>query len=465
MNDKLVHSSADASIRDVVKRRVAPITTVFTALTSFMAQIVGITKFIGAEYNLLKVRDTLNSESIFRRVADKYQEQLWNRNWKFVGRAPNNVEYIRKRFREIAEVSQIPTQELFERISKQLIVYSNVLLVKVRSENSSSGRERRDLNGKKLQPVAAYFPQPVEYMEIERDVKGKIKSYRLRTNPKVTWRPEDVIHVAIHHQEGYSFGTPMVIPVLADIAALRQVEHSLNILVFQHAIPLLHFAIGSDENEGEADELTDLNTKIQEMPTYGHLVTTNRVKIEVIEAKGQMMDMTPILEYWKTRVLSGLGVSAVGLGEADTSNRGTATTVVSEFQNTATSFQRAVAAVINEHMIKELLAERGLSALRADDRRLVTIHLPEIDLMTLIKRETHQTYLWEHDTITAEELRVELGREPLSDDERKDTYLYRVAIPKILAKAGLRATADTDNRNQPENQHGKKQSPDLPKND
>jgi len=466
----IIYSSSNQVASDGIKRRVKPIRTIFTTLSSLASQIFEGTT-TGPEYNLLKVRDTMNSESLFRRVVDKYQEQIWNGEWRFVGKSPANVRYISKRFREIAIVSQIPTQELFERISRQLIIYSNAFLVKVRSQNSSTGRVRRDISGKKLQPIAAWFPQPVEYMEIKRDANGKIVKYRLTTDPNKWWNPEDVIHFTIHRQEGYSFGTPMVIPVLSDIASLRQIEHSSNILVFQHAIPLLHFSIGDDDDPGEAEEISQLNTNIQEMPTYGHLVTSNRVKITVIEAKRQVVDMTPILEYWKTRVLSGLGASAVGLGEASTSNRGTATTVVSEFQNTAASFQRAVATCVRDYMIFELLAENGISELRIDDNRKVSLYLPEIDLVNKIKADTHAIFKWEHNAITSSELRIALGQEPLKDIERHDTYLYRISLPQIIAKktGSLESTEfgnkETNNKQQPENQFGKKEGPTSPLND
>ena len=469
---RLIYSSRGDSggvTRDAVKRRVKPIHTIYTTLSSLASQLFGDSAFTGAEYNLLKVRDTLNAESIFRRVVDKYQEQIWKGEWKFVSKSLANVSYIKKRFREIAEVSEIPTQELFERISRQLIIYSNAFIVKVRNPDASTGRVRRDLSGKKLQPVAAWFPQPVEYMEIKRDVRtGKVKEYRLTTDPETHWKPDEVIHFTLHRQEGYSFGTPMIIPVLSDIAALRQVEHSANILVFQHAIPLLHFSVGDDEDPGEKTEIDELNTTVQEMPTYGHLVTTNRVDITVIEAKHQATDMTPIMEYWKTRVLSGLGVSAVGLGEANTSNRGTATTVVEEFQNTAASFQRAIASLVGNYMIRELLAEHGISPIRIDENRVVSLFLPEIDLVNKIKAETHVMYKWEHNAITQEELRIGLGLEPLDDEEREDTYLHRVSVPLILAKAGLDeepGDPDTNNKQKPENQFGKKEGPTKALND
>jgi hypothetical protein len=472
MGDYL-YTSLDAPVNRIAALDARPRTpklkslakVIYTVLTS----AVGSSEYEASEFDLTKVRDTVNGESIFRRVIDKYQEQIWNNGWKFVGKEKTNVNYINQRFKEISHVSGIPTGELFERITRQLVTYSNAFVVKVRNKDSSSGRIRRTTDGKKLFPVAAYFPQPAEYMQIQRDKKGKIKKYRLAIKPEIEWPPEDVIHISIYRQEGYSFGTPMVAPVISDIAALRQVENSTNLMVFQHTIPILHFAVGTDDDPGEQDEITDVNLKVEDMATYGHLVTSNRVRIDIIGAGREMVDTIPILEYWKKRVYSGLGVSGVGLGETDTSNRGTATTVISEFHNTATHFQKKIANSLDEFFIKELLAEKGLNALRITDKQRVFIHLPEIDLDTKIKNETHLTFLYEHNAITEDEMRVELGREPLNDSEREETFLNRVAIPKLLASKGItfdeEGTALINNLEQPTNQFGKKSAPTLPKND
>lgn len=447
---------------------------------AYLTSIFGGEDFESPEFNLVKVRDTLNGESIFRRVVDKYQEQIWNNGWSFVGRNRENVKYINKRFNEIEYVTGIPTSELFERITRQLVQFSNAFIIKKRSSKSSSGRQRTHA-GKKLQPVAGYYPQPAEYMQIKRDQQGRIEKYRLAVNPStfstsyfdttVEWDPEDVIHISIYQQEGYSFGTPMIAPVISDIASLRQMENSTNIMVFQHTIPILHFAVGSENEPGELEEIEDLNNKIEAMATYGHLVTGERVKIDIIGAGRQIIDTIPILEYWKTRVYAGLGISSVGLGETDTSNRGTATTVISEFHNTATHFQRKISSAIENHMIKELLAEKGIHPLSLTDKQMVRLHLPEIDVDTKIKKETHTVYLYEHNAISEDEMRLDLGMEPIHQGQREDMYLERYTIPKALASKGIVGdeevfgTSETNNKNQPSNQYGVKTAPTLPKND
>lgn len=459
------------AVSDAIKKQVSGFSVVFSNFYGNLFDRLGV--FVLPEFNLLKVRDALNAESIFRRVVDKYQEQIWKNGWKFKSKSSENVKYIDRRFKEIAEVTQIPTQILLERISRQIIQNSNCFIAKVRDKNASTGMERINLAGKKLKPVAGYFVQPAEYMQIRRNSVGKITGYKLEVDGQVSmeWDPEDMIHLTMHLQEGYSFGTPMIVPVLNDIAALRRVEQSSNVLVFQHAIPILHFLVGDEDETGTKDEIADLNQKITQMSVYGHLVTTNRVKVDVVGSGRESIDLTSILEYWKTRVLSGLGISSVGMGEADTSNRGTATTVVSEFQSTSASFQRAIILGVNEYMIKELLAEKGLNPLRITDAQMVCIHMPEIDLQNKISQENQIVFLYEHDAITEDEMRYELGREPISESQRDKMHLDVVTIPKAMASKGvvdgefMLPSPETTNKVKPTNQHGTKTSPSRAKND
>jgi len=471
----MIYSSAISNpiqgVSDAIKKQVAGFSVVFANFYGSLFDRLGV--FVLPEFNLLKVRDALNAESIFRRVVDKYQEQIWKNGWKFKSKSTENVRYIERRFKEIAEVSQVPTQLLFERISRQVILNSNCFIAKVRDKNASTGNERVNLSGKKLKPVAGYFVQPAEYMQIRRNSNGKITGYRLEVdgNASVEWDPEDMIHITMHQQEGYSFGTPMIVPVLSDIAALRRVEQSANVLVFQHAIPILHFLIGDEDEPGTKEEIVDLNQKITEMSVYGHLVTTNRVKVDVVGSGRQSLDLTSILEYWKTRVLSGLGISSVGMGEADTSNRGTATTVISEFQSTSAAFQRCIALGINEFMIKELLAEKGINPIRLTDAQMVYIHMPEIDLQNKISQENQIVFLYEHSAITEDEMRYELGREPITNSQRDKMHLELIDIPKAMASKGvvdgefMLPSPETTNKVKPTNQHGTKTSPSRAKND
>jgi len=457
--------TANTTSKDKVQRTVKSVGSILASILGrFNRQL-----YEAPESNLLIIRDCLLEESIFRRAVDKIQEQIWKNGWKITGKNPKTVKYIKKRLREIAEVSGISTQELLERISRQLIIYSNCFIIKVRKQTASSGIPRRTLSGKLLQPVAAYFPQSTLHVKIKRDDSGNIKKYLFADTESIM--PDNALHIYLHKEEGFAFGTPMVVPVMDDIMALRQVEEHANILTYQHAIPLFHFMIGDEGDPGTAEEITQLNTQIEAMPAHGSLTTTNRVKIDVLGTKREGMDLGPILQYWKTRVLGGLGISGIGMGEADTANRGTAVYLDKEFQNTTAVFQRAIKHAFNFSIIKELLAEGGYKWLTMDEKDEVSLYIPEIDLAEKIKQETHVVYLYEHNSITEDEMRVLLGLDPIPDSEREKMITWLVKIPLALVVSGDETLADnpyskdTDNKQKPTNQFGKKLAKTIPKND
>jgi len=462
-------------VRDKVRKRQIAVGKFLNAIASKFHRA----KFESPEYNFFVIRDALNEESLFRRAVDKYQEQIWKNGWKFSGKNSKTLKLVQKRFREMEVVTGISTHDLLERISRQLITFSNSMIVKVRNKNSTSAHAYRTFDGKLRQPVAGYFVQPMEYMQICRDESGNIEKYRLGSDAKKEWGPEDVIHVSVHKHEGYAFGTPMVVPVMDDILSLRQVEENLQILVFQHAIPLYHFVIGTDDEEGHTDEIADLNLQLEQMPTYGSLTTTNRVKIDVLGAQRESMDLEPILDYWINRVLGGFGMSSVSFGRPDTANRGTATTVVKEFQTTTAMFQRAIKHAVEFNIIREILEEGGYNYLTLKDRDKVELYIPEVDLDEQIKREVHGIYKYEHNSISESEMRVDLGMDPIDNENRQSMYIWLVRIPLALVGAGDETLADypslaeiygisskaTSNLEQPANQYGRKPVKNMPKND
>jgi hypothetical protein len=93
-----------------------------------------------------------------------------------------------------------------------------------------------------------------------------------------------------------------------------------------------------------------------------------------------------------------------------------------------------------------------------------------------VKLENHSVFKYEHDTITESEVRELLGKDPITPEQRDDMYFEHVTKPRAIimavdepytaeAKAGgavakvskeEKKKKDTNNREQPTNQHGTK---------
>jgi len=379
-------------------------------------------EFEEPEYNLVEILAVEDVESIVRQAHRKKLGLLFKEGWDLVGRNLETTTYCRLRFAQIARASDIPTELLLRRIGKSLINTSNAFLVKVRDETASGGKLRTDpVTGRTLKPVAAYFPAPPATMFPKYNKKGKVMKWRQKM-PDGRYRDfpaEDVVHFKINAKEGFTFGTPDLVPVMDDIRALRQIEENVELLVHQYLFPLFQYIVGTEDHpaglteEGE-DELEVVEARVENLPPEGVIVTPERHEIRYIGAEGKALKPEELLEYFKKRVIAGLGISTIDLGEAATANRASARTLSRQLVDTVKDIQLSLAMQFNHFILSELLLESPWAS-KGDvlsDKYMVRLQFSEIDIDTQIEREKHAADLFESNGITLQEFRKRLGKEP-----------------------------------------------------
>ncbi len=445
------------------------------------------TDFQESDYNLTDVAGAVDTESYFRVAVDKFVHEVWKNGWAFVGKEADAIAYVKRRFHQMAMVSDQPTSDLFDDMARQLVMYSNAFVEKRRNDEASGGRRWTRFDGKEMIPIAGLFVLDATSMEIARADNGKplrykqnIHSAASRQNPE--WPPTDMCHIHYSRQRGLAFGTPFIVPTLDDIRALRNMEQNIEILVFQHAVPLYLYKIGSEERPLQEGEIEALESKIEEMPKHGVLIVSERHSVESIGAEGESIRAEGYLEYFKNRVLSGLRLGAVVVGEGNTANRSTASTINAIVQDVAHTFQKRLKIFI-DLIIAEILAEGGFEWDVAQFDKLVEVFIPEIDLEKKIAKENNILELWTGNALTTAEMRRDIGRDPYSDEDWEDTYWKKIGEPKALIQAldekyvttgdntgaslvGSAASSvskSVKNKNAPSNQHGTRSAPKLNK--
>ena len=445
------------------------------------------TDFQESDYNLTDVAGAVDTESYFRVAVDKFVHEIWKNGWSFVGKETEPIAYVKRRFHQIATVSGQPTSDLFEDIARQLVMYSNAFVEKRRSDEASGGRRWTRFDGREFIPIAGLFVLDATSMEIARADNGKPLRYKQnihsaapRANPE--WPDVDMCHIHYSRQRGLAFGTPFIVPALDDIRALRNMEQNIEILVFQHAVPLYLYKIGSEDRPLQEGEIEALESKIEEMPKHGVLIVSERHSVEAIGAEGESIRAEGYLEYFKNRVLSGLRIGAVVVGEGNTANRSTAATISSLVQDVAQTFQKRIKIFI-DMIITEILAEGGFHWDVAQFDKLVELYIPEIDLEKKIAHENSVLEMWTGSAITTTEMRRDIGRDPYTDEDWEDTYWKKIGEPKALIQAldeqyvstgdntGAATTGSSSsttsksvkNKTKPSNQHGSRSAPKLNK--
>ena len=271
-----------------------------------------------------------------------------------------------------------------------------------------------------MKPVAAYFVLPPETMEVDADEFGNIRKWRqmMPGGDYKDFRPDDIIHFKFDAKEGFIWGTPTIIPVIDDIRALRKIEENIELLVYQHLFPLFHYKIGTETapagiTESGEREIDVVKREIQYMPSEGGIVTPERHEITMIGAEGRALRAESYLSHFKKRVFSGLGISSVDMGEAETSNKATADNLSRALVDDVKDMQDTMEIQLNEFIIKELLLESTFGDEALNEEHLVGLKFFEIDIDKKIKVETHAADMFTKHGLTHDELRTAQGKESL----------------------------------------------------
>lgn len=396
--------------------------------------------FTPAEYNLVEISLIEDGESYVRQAFQKKTSLMFKEGEVYTGLNEKTISYIKNRIRQIEYVTGIPWRTLLKQTGKELIAKSNFFWVKVRKERHSGGSR----GVKKAKPIAGYFPMGAENVYVKKDLDGKIVEYQQRLpNNKIRYfAPEDIIHFKCDVKPGFIFGTPRIVPVIPDIQALRRLEENVEILFYQTLFPIFQYKVGTDAKPATTitlpdgsviDEVSYVRSQIQNMPTEGGIVTPERHEIKYIGAEGQIPNYQPLLQYFKNRVLAGLGISSLDIGDGDTSNRSTADSLSKALIDSVKDYQGVLEEIINAEVITELLLEEnwGFDPLIEDN--FVRLKFREIDIEEQMKKNVNAQLLYNSDMIDLNEGREIVGYQPLETWQEKAMFTERQTLRLVEA--------------------------------
>ena len=422
------------------------------------------TDFEDPDFDLEDIQNGYNTDSYIRQGVDKYVDQIFKEGYSFYGTDTNAVEYLKLRLSYIAEASNTPTNQLLMDIAEDIVKYGNCMVVKARSNDPNAlpqGTTVTGLYGK--DPVVGYFCANPVTMKCKRDEFGTITEWQQDNDGGTqTFAPEDVVHFYYKREKGNAYGTSFLIPVLDDVRALRQAEENVLKMMYRNIYPFYHVAVGTEEQTGTTREVEELKAAIDGMDVEGGLVTTERVKITPI-ASDKVIDAEPYLRYMESRVFSGMGIPEIMFGRGNTANRSTGDNMTSEMADRIRAMCRVIEMFFNSFIIKELLMEGGYDPVLNPDQA-VEFRFNDNDVDVMIKKQVHAIYKYEHNAITEDEMRDELGMDPIPDGDRaklfvelitRETLRVQAELNTQVAKATTAQTGTAETNNKQKNQGGK----------
>lgn len=431
--------------------------------------------FVAPPYDLAEIGRATDVEPFVLQSIRKHRKQILKEGYELSGDDQKMVEYVTNRFFEISLMTGIPTLQWLRDLVSTTVQFHNGFLILRRDPTRSTGHKTR-VFGKKLDPIAGIFVGDPTSMEVEIDRFGTPVKWRqvifnnLGERDAREFAPEDVIHIPIDRKPGFTWGTPYLLPVLDDVRALRKLEEVALVVAEKEAFPLYHYKVGTEEKpammfEDGTNEVDSVLGAITALPTQGYIVTSERHEVTLISRDKASMDVKPLLEYFESRVLAGLSLSAIDIGRGDTSNRGTANNLSKNLEDSAKDYQQQIAAHITQFLIQQLLLEGGYDVTPENQ---VHFKFPPIDAEEMRTTQAHGLQLMMGNALTTSEYRKHyLNKKPLTDEEHSDTLMAKQTEADIkLAKNTPRATSSTSkssgkkaakstaNKTRPRNQHG-----------
>lgn len=439
--------------------------------------------FYKAEYNLLEIGTIEDVESLVRQSFQKKTALMYKEGEKFAGKNKDTINYIKSRLQQIEYVSNVGWRTLLRETGYGLISRSNYFWVKVRNEDLSGGRSIGN-----VPPVAAYFGMGPEHVTIKRDENGKITKYRQEIDGKIKeWNPRDIIHFYAYKKPGFLFGTPSITPVKDDIRALRRIEENVELLIYQTLFPIFQYKVGTESKPAGDVRLSDgtimsevdyVRQQIEQMPAEGGIVTPERHTIEYIGAEKAGMKAREYLDYFKQRVISGLGMSGVDIGDGDTANRATADSMSRALVDSVKDYQDILEEFINREVIQELLLESTFGFDVLAEENTVQFKFKEVDIEQQMKENVNAQVMYNGNIITVNEAREVAGKEPITPEEEELMFHNRVTMTQTqlqvdaqLKAASMKGATASDsngqalNMSRPTNQHGTKTGPQASRKD
>lgn len=391
-------------------------------------------EFAGLDFDFDTMERALEGDSYVTQALERYRELMFKSGFRFKGSNPNAVHYIEMRLDLMAEASQMPTESLVMEIADDIVFYANAVVSKVRDRDYPFPPGITVTPLIERGPVVAYFPLNVTQMSVRRRKNGVIARWKQEVGDEErTWAAEDIVHIYYRRQKGEPFGRPFLLSAIADIRALRQAEEQVLRLIYRNLFPFLHARVGTEEVPARDTEISQIQNIIDSMELEGGLATSERVNLDPV-AVDKIIDAYSYLQYFERRCFTALGVSEVLMGRAATASRASAENLSVEMRDRIKALQRIVSLGIDSGIIHELLLEGGFDPI-VNPQDKVSFVFNEIDVDAKIKEENHIVYLYENNAITEDEMRTDLGRDPIEDAEREKLYINLVTLVAARAKA------------------------------
>lgn len=396
--------------------------------------------WIKPEYDFDEIAIAQDVEIYLSKSIQKKVNKIITAGFSFTGNDEEAVDWINRRVKEIAIAINKPFSILIAETFTDLIRFNNCMWVKARSEDFTEEAKGLEFGKTVKKPIAGYFILAFDRLEFQVNANGSLKKVLQKGRDRdVEFSAKDIIHFYTNRRPGYLVGSPELLGTLDDIRVLRKIEENVLDLIETSLFPVFHYQVGTDEmperlTEGGISESQKVAERIKYIASSGFIVSDHRHKISAIGTEGKSLRIDYYLEHFKKRVLAGIGMSPVDLGEGGDANRSTASTMSKSVLSDIEGLTIIVKEFIEHFVIAELLEEGGFDSL--DDDYKVEIRFGVIDKDDRRADENNVIQKFAGNVITMDEARKELKYEPFTDEHMERTH-HRMFGEPLAMLGGL----------------------------
>ena len=385
------------------------------------------TEFTPHEYDLYEYSRIIDTEAIVYKAFERKKSLMFKNGYLLTSDSDDNISYIKQRLKEFHYVSGKSFEGFVEELAYNLIMFHNAYVLMYRDLDKSTGKSI-SVGDEEIEPLAALFNMPTESIERKLKDDGSVSRYKQKISYTKyrTFSPKIIRHLTYNKRPGFTMGTPPLEAVKDDIIALRRIEESVETLIYKSLFPIIHVKVGTETHPATtlrdgSSEVSAMSKVLKEIDDSGGVVTSERVEIKSIGAESMALRVESYLEYFKNRVMIGLGVSTTDLGIGDSSGKATGSIISQTLKEAVIDMQRVVARFITEEIFSDLLVESGKYKAKymIPEEDMVTLSFNSVDHDSQIKIESHWLNLANSKMISQSELRALIGKRPMSDDEMR----------------------------------------------
>ena len=385
------------------------------------------TEFTPHEYDLYEYSRIIDTEAIVYKAFERKKSLMFKNGYLLTSDSDDNISYIKQRLKEFHYVSGKSFEGFVEELAYNLIMFHNAYVLMYRDLGKSTGKSI-SVGDEEIEPLAALFNMPTESIERKLKDDGSVSRYKQKISYTKyrTFSPKIIRHLTYNKRPGFTMGTPPLEAVKDDIIALRRIEESVETLIYKSLFPIIHVKVGTETHPATtlrdgSSEVSAMSKVLKEIDDSGGVVTSERVEIKSIGAESMALRVESYLEYFKNRVMIGLGVSTTDLGIGDSSGKATGSIISQTLKEAVIDMQRVVARFITEEIFSDLLVESGKYKAKymIPEEDMVTLSFNSVDHDSQIKIESHWLNLANSKMISQSELRALIGKRPMSDDEMR----------------------------------------------